>query len=85
MQASLTSDVEWQISNAEQVRFPYFCKLPLVIEDFIKDNSGRFSASAPDSIHVVVDRNLVTGQNDSSALLAVHSLVWLISNASVRL
>lgn len=35
------------------------------------------AASQPDAVHVVLDRHLVTGQNDASTVLAVQNLVFL--------
>lgn len=34
-------------------------------------------ASAPDAVHVVLDRHLVTGQNEASTLPAVQNLLIL--------
>ena len=38
------------------------------------------AASATDSVHVVIDRNLITGQNSISTLTAVQNLI-LATNA----
>lgn len=35
------------------------------------------SASSPDAVHVVLDRHLVTGQNENSTLPAVQNLLIL--------
>lgn len=61
----------------ELVRAPGFARLPLIVEDFVKDAGASFSASEPDAMHVVLDRHLVTGQNTSSTVPAVHSLLFL--------
>eukprot|EP00128_Syssomonas_multiformis_P004638 Colp12_sorted_trinity150504_noHs@363 len=66
-------------SLLEQARQPDFNKLPVITEDFIRDHLGKYSASVPDAIHVVVDRTLVTGQNEHSTLCAVQNLI-LLSN-----
>lgn len=36
-----------------------------------------FSASEPDGMHVIIDRHLITGQNDTSTLSAVQNLILL--------
>jgi hypothetical protein len=65
----------------EVVRQPDFAELPIVIEDFLKDHEAVYSASQPDCVHVVIDRNVITGQNDQSTLSAVQNLI-LLSNSS---
>ncbi|XP_031559670.1 glutamine amidotransferase-like class 1 domain-containing protein 1 [Actinia tenebrosa] len=52
-----------------------FPGLPIILEDSIKDNSGTYSASEPNCVHVVIDRHLITGQNDQSTLPAVQNLI----------
>ncbi|XP_045414483.1 glutamine amidotransferase-like class 1 domain-containing protein 1 isoform X3 [Lemur catta] len=61
----------------ELVRAPGFARLPLIVEDFVKDSGASFSASEPDATHVVLDRHLVTGQNASSTVPAVQNLLFL--------
>ncbi|XP_042813970.1 glutamine amidotransferase-like class 1 domain-containing protein 1 isoform X1 [Panthera tigris] len=61
----------------ELVRAPGFARLPLIVEDFVKDAGASFSASEPDAVHVVLDRHLVTGQNASSTVPAVQNLLFL--------
>jgi putative intracellular protease/amidase len=65
-------------SNFEQARHDWFGELPLIIEDFIKDNGGLYSCSEEDALHVVVDRNLVTGQNPNCTKLAIRNFLWLL-------
>ncbi|XP_058160869.1 glutamine amidotransferase-like class 1 domain-containing protein 1 isoform X2 [Dasypus novemcinctus] len=66
-----------QPSVLELVRAPGFARLPLVVEDFVKDAGAGFSASAPGAVHVVLDRHLVTGQNAGSTAAAVQNLLFL--------
>ena len=61
----------------ETSKLPSFSELPYVIEDFIKDNDATYSNSKPDCMHVVIDRHLITGQNDMSTLSAVQNLILL--------
>lgn len=61
----------------ELVRVPGFARLPLIVEDFVKDAGAGFSASEPGAVHVVLDRHLVTGQNANSTVPAVQILLLL--------
>ncbi|XP_029378545.1 glutamine amidotransferase-like class 1 domain-containing protein 1 isoform X2 [Echeneis naucrates] len=61
----------------ELVRRPDFANLPLIVEDFVKDSGGSYTASQEDAAHVVIDRHLITGQNLESTLLAVNNLILL--------
>ncbi|XP_070763253.1 glutamine amidotransferase-like class 1 domain-containing protein 1 isoform X2 [Enoplosus armatus] len=63
----------------ELVRRPDFANLPLVVEDFVKDSGGSYTASQEDAVHVVIDRHLITGQNMQSTSLAVNNLILLCS------
>lgn len=52
--------------------------MKIIPEDVARDLGGHFSASGePEAVHVCVDRNLVTGQNEASTLTAVQNLVLL--------
>ncbi|XP_053133757.1 glutamine amidotransferase-like class 1 domain-containing protein 1 isoform X2 [Hemicordylus capensis] len=61
----------------ELIRLPNFASLPIIVEDFAKDSGASFTASKADAVHVVLDRHLVTGQNDNSTVAAVQNLVIL--------
>ncbi|CAH2325351.1 glutamine amidotransferase-like class 1 domain-containing 1 isoform X2 [Pelobates cultripes] len=63
----------------ELVRQQDYASLPLILEDFAKESGATFSASEPDAVHVVLDRHLITGQNENSTVAAVQNLI-LISN-----
>ncbi|XP_012687547.1 glutamine amidotransferase-like class 1 domain-containing protein 1 [Clupea harengus] len=65
----------------ELVRSPHFANLPLVVEDFVKDSGGSYTASQEDALHVVLDRHLVTGQNLQSTTAAVNNLILLCSSS----
>lgn len=54
-----------------------FSDLPIVIPDFIKENFATYSSSKSDCVHVVIDRHLITGQNDMSTLPAVQNVILL--------
>lgn len=64
-------------SVCELARKPGFGNIPIVLEDYIKDNGANYSASEPDAVHIVVDRNIITGQNEASTLTAVQNLILL--------
>uniref|UniRef100_H2YY02 Glutamine amidotransferase-like class 1 domain-containing protein 1 n=1 Tax=Ciona savignyi TaxID=51511 RepID=H2YY02_CIOSA len=59
----------------EMVQLKNFSTIPIVFEDYAKDNLASYTASTPDSVHVVIDRNLITGQNSQSTLTAVQNLI----------
>ncbi|KAJ8391369.1 hypothetical protein AAFF_G00089990 [Aldrovandia affinis] len=61
----------------ELVRCPDFANLPLIVEDFVKDSGGSYTASREDAVHVVLDRHLITGQNLQSTSAAVNNLIML--------
>ncbi|XP_052801073.1 glutamine amidotransferase-like class 1 domain-containing protein 1 isoform X2 [Mya arenaria] len=65
----------------ELARNPEFPSLPVIPEDFVKDNGGKYSCSGEaDSVHVVIDRHVITGQNVQSTITAVQNLVLLCSH-----
>eukprot|EP00794_Sanderia_malayensis_P018283 gene18283-20106_t len=51
--------------------------LPIILEDYIKDNQATYSSSKNNCVYVVIDRHLITGQNDNSTLSAVQNLILL--------
>uniref|UniRef100_UPI00358ED65E glutamine amidotransferase-like class 1 domain-containing protein 1 isoform X1 n=2 Tax=Myxine glutinosa TaxID=7769 RepID=UPI00358ED65E len=61
----------------ELVKRADFSMMPLIVEDFARDAGAVFSASQSGVMHVVVDRHVVTGQNEQSTLTAVQNLVLL--------
>lgn len=51
------------------------------IEDTLKMMGARFSVSdAPDAVHVVLDRSVVTAQNAQSSTRAVQMLLYLVAH-----
>ncbi|ELU12852.1 hypothetical protein CAPTEDRAFT_219247 [Capitella teleta] len=71
---SLTSTTVFELAKE-----PYFSDMKIIPEDYIRDHGGRFAGGEPSTLHVVLDRHLITGQNESSTLVAVQNLI-LISN-----
>ncbi|XP_029439075.1 glutamine amidotransferase-like class 1 domain-containing protein 1 isoform X2 [Rhinatrema bivittatum] len=68
----------------ELIRQPDFASLPIIVEDFVKDSGATFSASEPEAVHVVLDRHLVTGQNDNSTVAAVQNLILLCNGSPAQ-
>lgn len=69
------------VSNAD------FSNLPLIPEDVIKDRGALYSCTnsdRADEVHVVVDRHLVTGQNEKSTTTAVQNLVILCNEKNAK-
>ncbi|XP_066996583.1 glutamine amidotransferase-like class 1 domain-containing protein 1 isoform X5 [Anabrus simplex] len=65
----------------ELAQKPNFSDLAVIPEDAVRDGGGCFSNSGPECVHVVVDRHLVTGQNEQSTLTAVQNLVLLCNQS----
>ena len=70
-----------QPSNAELARTTFLADQSILLEDFIRDNGACYSAAKSDSVHVVIDNNLITAQNDGSTLSAVQNLILLGNNS----
>ncbi|XP_074660300.1 glutamine amidotransferase-like class 1 domain-containing protein 1 [Tubulanus polymorphus] len=71
-QYSLTATSVYELAHSHE-----FSCLPIIPEDFIKDKGARYSSSEPNCVYVVVDRHLVSGQNEKSTLTAVQNLILL--------
>ncbi|XP_037086651.1 glutamine amidotransferase-like class 1 domain-containing protein 1 [Pollicipes pollicipes] len=54
-----------------------FSQSPVLVEDGLRDGGAQYTGAAPGGVHVVVDRHLVTGQNEASTLTAVQNLVLI--------
>jgi hypothetical protein len=51
---------------------------------FAHTSPETLTGSVVDAVHVVVDRSLVTGQNDNSTALAVQNFVWLCQRSTAQ-
>ena len=69
---SLTGPSLFEMSLLEN-----FSELPVLVEDFVKENEAMYSRTETDCMHVVIDRHVITGQNDVSTLSAVQNLILL--------
>lgn len=56
----------------------------VVVEDMLKENGGLYSKASNCQPHVVVDANLITGQNPASAQAAANVLLDQLSAQAVR-
>lgn len=54
-------------TREEEIDFNTIDKIPMLIEEQLTRNAGSFSKKAPWSEHVIVDGQLITGQNPASA------------------
>ncbi|XP_071830761.1 glutamine amidotransferase-like class 1 domain-containing protein 1 [Apostichopus japonicus] len=89
---SLTKTIPWSFdgfsltstSIAELAKKPNFGTIPLLVEDFVKQNGGIYSASEPGEPHVIIDRFLITGQNEASTVTAVQNLILLCNLRQTR-
>ncbi|PIK37844.1 putative Parkinson disease 7 domain-containing protein 1-like [Apostichopus japonicus] len=89
---SLTKSIPWSFdgfsltstSIAELAKKPMFGTIPLLVEDFVKQNGGIYSASEPGEPHVIIDRFLITGQNEASTVTAVQNLILLCNLRQTR-
>ncbi|GBL92086.1 Glutamine amidotransferase-like class 1 domain-containing protein 1 [Araneus ventricosus] len=68
----------------EMARSPDFETIPVIPEDLIKEKLATYSCSEPDEVHVVIDRHLVTGQNEQSTITAVQNLILLHNQKYTR-
>lgn len=55
--------------------------VPWMIENEMRRLGGRYSAAADGSLHVVVDGNLITGQNPASSQGAAEKLLQALRSA----
>jgi putative intracellular protease/amidase len=70
-------------SNTEETQTGLAANAPWLLEDRLRAAGALFEAGAPWTSHVVVDGNLVTGQNPASAEAATRTLLDLLA-ARVR-
>lgn len=57
---------------------------PFLLEDKFKELGAQFSAGASWTSHVVVDGNLITGQNPQSAIDMAHAMVKVLENKNAN-
>jgi putative intracellular protease/amidase len=62
-------------TNDEETQVGLAANAPWLLEDRLRAAGAVFEAGAPWSSHVVIDGNLVTGQNPASAGAAAHAVL----------
>jgi putative intracellular protease/amidase len=67
-------------SNLEETQTGLAVNAPWLLEDRLRAAGALFEAGAPWSSHVVVDGNLVTGQNPQSAAAAAQAMLDLLAS-----
>eukprot|EP01135_Chromosphaera_perkinsii_P010161 Nk52_evm27s2039 gene=Nk52_evmTU27s2039 len=78
-------DKEWPLkgfcltgpSNKELVLGKNFSGFKITPEDFIRENGSTYSSSRPSAVHAVVDRFVITGQNEESSMITAQNLILL--------
>jgi putative intracellular protease/amidase len=66
-------------TNTEEAAAGLTDVVPFLVEDMLVKNGGIYSKGADWASHVVVDGNLVTGQNPASSKEAAEALLQLLS------
>ncbi|XP_076032079.1 glutamine amidotransferase-like class 1 domain-containing protein 1 isoform X2 [Oratosquilla oratoria] len=85
-------DSKWAFQNialtgsslGEAASSSHFASLPLLPGDSILDRGGIFSVGSPNSIHIVVNSGVVTGQNPQSTLSAVQNMILLANQRQTK-
>lgn len=66
-------------SLSECIQLSIFSKIPVIPCDAIMENGGNYSEGSVEGLHVIIDRHLITGQNEKSSLLAAQNLLIMAS------
>ncbi|AXK72191.1 type 1 glutamine amidotransferase domain-containing protein [Lysobacter sp. TY2-98] len=65
-------------TNSEEEAVGLTKVVPFLVEDMLKAKGGRYEKGADFASHVVIDGNLVTGQNPASSADAANALIALL-------
>lgn len=65
-------------TNSEEAAVNLTDDMPFLLEDTLKEQGAEFSSADNFKPHIVVDRNLVTGQNPPSSKPAAEALLKLL-------
>ncbi|WP_233836725.1 type 1 glutamine amidotransferase domain-containing protein [Paraburkholderia sp. ZP32-5] len=71
-------------TNVEETQVGLAANAPWLLEDRLRDAGASFDAGAPWSSHVVIDGNLVTGQNPQSAAATAKAVLDLLASRQPR-
>ena len=69
-------------SNSEEEALGLTQAVPFLVEDMLKRNGGVYSKAGDFQPHVVVDCNLVTGQNPASSAGAASAVIRLLGKSA---
>ena len=72
--------LEWKVSKLQSDQCHWQCHCPSVFNDVHLMCTLLNTGSEPDAVHVVVDRHVITGQNEESTLTAVQNLILLCNH-----
>lgn len=72
------------LSNIEERLNPFAWKAKWLLEDRLKEAGADYTAGLPLKSHVIVDRNLYTGQNPGSSAALARRIIADVSAASAR-
>lgn len=71
-------------SNTEEAAGHLTKVVPFLVEDALRADGAMYTKAADWHSHVVVDGNLITGQNPASSELAAHKLLELLQTKAPR-
>jgi putative intracellular protease/amidase len=66
-------------SNSEEAAVGLTDVVPFLVEDMLKEHEGIYERGADWAAHVVIDHNLITGQNPASSKPAAEALLKLLA------
>ncbi|WP_370334047.1 hypothetical protein [Amycolatopsis sp. CFH S0078] len=69
------------LSNVEERFNPFAWKAKWLLEDRLKEAGADYTSGLPLKSHVVVDRNLYTGQNPGSSAALARRIIKDVSAA----
>jgi putative intracellular protease/amidase len=69
-------------SNSEEEAVGLTKAVPFLVEDMLKSNGGVYSKAGNFQPHVVVDCNLITGQNPASSANAASAVIRLLGKSA---
>ena len=64
----------------EECREAYFPTLPFLLEESVRELDGNFVAqNNPSQTFVIVDRNIISGQNDVALMMVLNNFCFMIT------
>ena len=65
-------------TNTEEAAVGLTDVVPFLVEDMLKANGGHYEKKADWADHVIIDGNLITGQNPASSEAAARAVLALL-------